>query len=125
MTTRFAMGVPPSSGCPLALSSVHSRLMPCSVLPRPCRGGAGRGGAHTWAGGGRHLHALPCHAGGVCPPQQPQPSTPYHVVSEDAALAPKLAQPRHALEHKLHALPLVRAQPLRRSGAAAWGGRAA
>ncbi len=39
--------------------------------------------------------------------------TKPHVISQDATEASRLAQPQDAVEHELHALPLVRPQPTR------------
>lgn len=113
MTIRFAMGSPPSSGCPLQLSSVHSRLQGEQVCLG--RGGGGtqlgkatgenccpaqsccsQGPVPQRAGGGGPPMLLICMAGAAAPTQQPtHPSThppdalqrlaQPHIISQDAA----------------------------------------
>ena len=131
MMTRLAIGVPPSFSCPL-LSSVHSSVIPWSVLPSPYAGFATLNMYWTHQNTGQHLQC--CCAGAMAA---------YHVICQDAACeqtearvahislrafqsmtgkdssrqwprrtqAMLLAQPHDALEQELDALALVRPQP--------------
>ena len=133
MMMRLAMGLPPSCSCPFC-SSVHSSEMPCSVFLqrrtalKPLHPSSS---LLSFCRRCEHMHARRqdprnslCGAK-VCrnsahlswwqrreQGEPPHSSPQAHIISQDAALALKLPQAGHALEHEGDALALVRPQPL-------------